>query len=322
MFTNDAGIIIWKKTNSYYCIHSNCDIKQGCKLKSYLDTSNYSTHYLDIIDSHNDQVINFNNQKIILKHIPDDIILELRIKNNINLHLLLSLSHKIRNPLSDIHGILTLLEKSKLGKSEQQYLSILKKSCYDIMSVTNDIIDIVNSNTGDLKLNNTHVVLTTLLQDCQDIVINSMNEKKLIMKIIIDKDLPTAILSDSIKLKQIIINMLLNSIQNTNIGGIEINVLMFKKNGFNCPFDFIPCDKPKYNILFVIKDSGSGMEITKKNFVKSILGLDQDKSNIYDYGGLGLIISKYICNMMGGNIWFKPNVIGTVFYFNIIVDAA
>lgn len=325
MFNNDIGIIIWKKTDKYRCIVNNCNIELNTELDSYLKHIIYADYYHKIILTQEDQIINNlcknnNDGKIILKYIPDDTIMELRIHVNINIQLLSSLSHKIRNPLSNIYGMLTFLDNNKMGKNEKENMKILKKSCYDIIGVMNDIIDIVNFNCGELKLNTEIINLNNLLTECYQIMAKGIEDKKLILKIVINDDVPKKIIVDKIKLKQIIINMLTNSLQHTDIGSIIINVSLFK-NDPECPFNYNDAEKPKYNIKFSIKDSGRGMDTTRKEIVEKILGINDNINNNYIYTGLGLIISKYMCNLMGGNIWFKTDInIGTVFHFNIIVN--
>ena len=324
MVNNNISIIIWKKSDKYYCYANNCGIKNGTKLNSYIKNKPVENSYKKILEDHNDQIIrdDTTNYVLILKYIPDDIIIQLNISITINVQLLSALSHKIRNPLTNILGVVSTIDKSKLSTTQKESVDILKKSSYEIISTVNDVIDIVNFARGESKLNLEKVTLIDLLNQCKDIVANDISNKNLIFKIVVEQSVPKKILADDTKLKQIIINMVTNSIQNIIIGGIVINVSLFKEKDADCPFKYVkPDDSKKYNILFSIKDSGSGMNIFKKNLVDSILGINNDPVDIYNYGGLGLIICKYICNLMGGNIWFKTSTfIGTTFYFNIIAD--
>ncbi|XWV26390.1 putative sensor histidine kinase [Tupanvirus soda lake] len=321
MLKNNVGYIIWKKNDTYYCHSNNCNIKEGTKLDAYLKSIIYDENYEKILNNREDQIFDSSNCKIFIKYIPDDIILELRIQTNISIQLLTSLSHKIRDPLSNIFGILSIFDESKLGKNEKEYMGILKKSCYAIIGIMNDIIDIVNSSKGKLKLIPEKTNLNNLLLDCYNIVDKDIKEKKLNFKIKIGKDVPENVFVDKSKLKQILINMIINSIQHTNIGSIVINVSLFdKKNNMECPYD-IDINKSKNNIVFSIKDSGCGMDINKKKNIETIVGMSNDMSTDYNYTGLGLTVCKYLCDLMGGHIWFKSETdIGTVFYFNIVTE--
>lgn len=320
----NIGVIIWKKNDTkYHCYINNCGIEENLKLKSYIKKINYGDAYEKIIETGENQSIKHINYNITLQSLRDNIILETRAPANDSMHLLSSISHKIRIPLTNIVGILALIEEVKGNKAYKKNIDILKKSCYDIIEVVNDIIDIINLNRGELKLDIEKSNLNNILHQCYDIVLSSAKEKGLNFKFIVNKNIPDVVLVDSRKLKQIIINMLNNSIQNTNVGGIIVDVSIFNKNNdFDVPFHFTETKAPLYNILFTIKDTGSGMDSATKNYVESLLGINKiNPNNMYKYGGFGLIISKYICNLMGGNIWFKSEQnIGTVFYFNIICD--
>jgi len=224
--------------------------------------------------------------------------------------------------LSNIFGILSIFDESKLGKTEKEYLAILKKSCYDIIGTMNDIMDIVNSSKGKLKLVLEKTNLNNLLHDCYSIVEKDIKDKNLTFKIKVNKDVPDTILVDRNKLKQILINMIINSVQHTNIGSIIINVSLYDPTSdTGCPYEHDPIAKSKYNIIFSIKDSGCGMDNNKKKNIETIIGMNNETHTDYNYTGLGLTVCKYLCDLMDGHIWFRSETdIGTVFYFDILTE--
>ena len=325
--------IIWKiKNDRIVCIKSNCEVQKGSILNSYLNNIKYSECYNNIIETKNKQIIDTDKKKIFI-YLLSNIIVEVRIKNiylsndnnkylsENNIHILSQISHKIRNPLTDILNVLSFIDQLKLNREEHKNINILKKASYEIIDAVNDIIDIINLNNNDIKLSNEHIKIITILKECHDIILEKLKEKKLSLKFSIDKNVPDIIVTDATKLKQIIINLLKNSIQNTNVGGIIIEVSLFNINNNNCiPFEFPAIKEPSYNIMFSIKDSGCGMDDNKKNSIINILS-DGSFNNLYMYDGFGLTISKYLCNLFKGKIWFKTEKnIGTVFCFNIICD--
>lgn len=316
--SNDINIIIWKKDKIYRCIMNNCNIKNDTKLDSYMKNLIYEENYKKIMETHENQMIHGTNNRIVLQYVPDNIILEIRVQINVNIPLLSIINHKIRIPLTNIFGILSLINESKMSKTEKHNIKILKQSCYEIIEVANDIIDIINANRGELKLNLEKINLSNLLQECHKIVNNELKKKNLSLQIIIDKDVPDGIIVDITKLKQIIVNLLNNSINNTETGHIIIMTSLHTKNLEN-PYEYITTEKPYYNIVFMIKDTGIGMDNIIKSHIKSILSTGID--NTYKYGGWGLTISKSLCKLMKGQIWFKTEKnIGTAFYFNIICE--
>jgi signal transduction histidine kinase len=237
------------------------------------------------------------------------------------------------------------------------------------LGTVNDIIDVVNLNKKELKLNLEKNNINEILLDCRDIIAHKLQEKKLYLKIYKNKHVPNEFMIDHNKFKQLLLCLLSNSVQNTNIGGIIIKLklldgIKIKKkhdknnmdetktyieihrssylfanktknevlqidNSFNDTisqniqkFNSLD-DLTKYNLLFSIKDSGSGMIDKIQQYVEHILDITNSNTNqktySYEYVGLGLIISKFLCNLMGGRIWFQtmPNI-GTIFYFNIV----
>lgn len=323
--------IIWKiKDNQIICIKSNCEVKQGSVIDSYLNTITYNEQYKNLIKSNKKQIIDIKNKKILI-YVLSNMIIEIRMDNQIltndnkylsenNLHILSLIGHKIKNPLTELLNILSFMDQLKLNKEEQKNINIIKKASYDIIDIVNDIIDIININNNGITLFNEHVKIINVLNDCHNIISNTLKNKNLNFKFSIDKNVPDIIVVDSIKLKQIIINILKNSIENTNIGSIIIEVILFDKNNNCIPYEFLETIQPTYNIMFSIKDTGNGMDDNTKNIVTDILS-NGSFNNIYMYDGLGLIISKHFCNLLKGKIWFKTEKnIGTVFCFNIICD--
>ena len=318
----NINVIFWRKNNAKYrCFMNNCGIEENIELKTYNKKINYGDAYDKLFETKEKQTIRQINYNIVLELLPNDDILEIRVPADDSIHLLSTISHKIRIPLTNILGILTLIDETKGNKEYKKKIDILKKSCYEIIEVVNDIIDIVNLGRGELKLNIKKSGLSNILQDCYDVVSDSIKGKKLNLKSITNKNLPEILLVDNSKLKQIIINFLNNAIENTSIGGIMVDVSIYNRE-INSPFTYTETKAPSYNILFSIKDTGAGMDDATKNYVESLLGVSKiNPTNTYKYGGMGLTISKCICNLMGGNIWFRSEQnIETVFYFNIICD--
>jgi len=261
--------IIWRKKNEYRCYMNNCDIKHNIKLTNYLKNNLHKIYYEKIIENHEQQIINEPNHQIFLQYLTNDMILEFRIPSNNNsdttLQILSAISYKIRTPLTNILGIIA--DDTHLNY-DVKYMKILKKSCYEILGTVNDIIDVVNFNRKELKLNLEIINITKLLSDCKEIVSAELKEKKLSLKINVGNNVPTTITTDIVKLKQIIICLLNNSIEYTNIGGINIDVGQFKNDK----------KSPTSNsLLFSIKDTGIGIDEPIKKHIESILEMDQKK---------------------------------------------
>ena len=324
--TKEVGIILWEKSNTHYrCLINNCNIKKNIKLEKYLKLNKLDNLILyEKITEVGQCEFLTDNKKIILQTIPEDSILEIHIPFDDNLYLLSSISHKIRNPLTNIVGILSLINETKYDKNLKNNLNIMENSSYEIISLANDIIDIINLRRNEIILQNDKVNLHKLFQECHDILNKDLSIKNLSFKVSIDQAVPLIIINDHNRLRQILINFLNNAIKFTNIGGISLEINLYNKNNiFEDPFIHTEPKKNMFNILFKIKDTGTGMELATKKLVENILEIDNnDNIKSGKYGGFGLLINKYLSRLMSGNIWFKSELnIGTVFYFNIISEA-
>jgi len=320
----NIDLIIWKKQNDDYICHiNNCGVNKNTKLKKFLK-KNKIDYYNHLLNTKEPYTIKQNHHVIFIQYIDEDTISEIRVPKSECMYLLSCISHKIRNPLTNVVGALSLFEDTKMDKQQKKYMSMLKKSSYDIIGIANDIIDIINLYNGEIKLTYDKNNVNKLSSECKDMITTLINEKKLYLHINID-DIPDLILIDKSRLIQIVMSLLINAVQNTYIGGITLEVTNFNSDDHrqsNCPFTYIEAHKPTSNILFKIRDTGTGIKSENLDFINKILGINNTKSMpSTSYIGFGLLIAKHLCNLMGGNIWFSTHKdIGTIFYFNIICE--
>lgn len=313
-------LVIWKmeNDNQIICLYSNNKInnlKKDIRLNNYLENSNISyKHMYDTILMSDDDSneIKESGKSIMFVKISDKIFYEVHYPECQSMNIIHTISNKIRNPLTNIMGILVMLEESPLTLEQKKYLNIIKKSSYDIVSVANDIIDIVNLEKNNITLDIENTSLKNILNAAIQVISNDAKKKKLVLNYTIDDDLPEIVSVDKSRLEQIIICFLHNAIKFTKYGAITINVSTFKSNKV--------LDDGYYNILFKIKDTGSGIDNDQKNIIDKILGIGKlRQTKPYKNYGFGLIISNYLCKLMGGHIWYKSETdIGSIFYFNII----
>lgn len=324
-------IIIWKNVDGVYiCYYTNNNIVSvNTTLDKYLNnrTDKIKKLYDNTIKYKKRQKVITDNKIVNVEFINDDTIFEYEhICDSDNHHMLLTISYKIRLPLTNIIGILSFLDIDSMSDEYRKYINIIKKSSYEIISVANDIIDYLNLEKGSVKLKNDKIKMIDLLKTCYDVVCDDAQSKQLKLKINLDENVPQLIVSDNERLKQIVINILNNAIEHTDVGGnIVLDVSLYKNNK-EYPFRFDNSYAPKYNILFKIKDTGSGIDDDTKCRLKKICGITDDNSyygfnGFNGFNGFGLNISNNICKIMNGNMWFKSEKdIGTIFYFNIICD--
>lgn len=311
-------IIIWKKDvdNKYVCYYTNdkiSGVNNGTYLKDYLTSK--GTHVKELYDDFfikkNSLTIRDDNTSITINYLDENTFFEFHTFTE-NITLLSAISHKIRSPLTNIMGIITIIDTTSLNNENKKYLNIIKESSCLITNIVNDIIDILNFQQNKMKLSNDHIHVRKMIKNC--INITSQPKKKIQMIVDIKRNVPDMIIADNNKLMQIIINILSNSLKFTDHGNITVTVTVQnieKNNDLN----------DTYDLLFAIKDTGCGMTIQQKNNIEIILREPTHLSNKYVVDGFGLIICKNLCDLFGGKIWFKSEIdIGSIFYFNIKCD--
>lgn len=251
---------------------------------------------------------------------------------------LANMSHEIRTPLNVVIGMLTLLEDTKLSNDQEDYISMIKECSYNLMTIINDILDYSKLEVGKISLDMRSMNLREYLESTNDIIVSKLYEKSLEYTYDIDNQLPEKIYGDQNRLKQVLLNLLNNSIKFTDRG----NIILHIKKVENVEYEYLKqtysqSSNPKYpfenisdyedicldNIYlrFDIIDTGCGIDKTDNDkLFKSFSQIDnQVTSKIYQGTGLGLAISKELVELMGGFIWLDSSeiYIGSKFSFII-----
>jgi signal transduction histidine kinase len=318
-------IIIWKIHDGHIkCIFTNnkiTNIKKDQSLISYLENNDNHTNAYEHILETDSITIHKNGHLIIFNKINDTTFYEVHYPECNSINVLYSISNKIRKPLQNIIGMLIMIDDSNLSQEQYQYFEIIKKSSYDIVSVINDVIDIVNLEKKNIKLNSENIPFKKLIDDIINVVSDDVIKKKLYLNYNIDNDVPDIICIDKPRLQQIIVNIIDNAVKFTEFGGVNIDISIYNKNNaYNSPFLYINVKEEEYNILFKIKDTGSGLDNNQKKIIDKLFEINNfSKTKSYKNYGFGLLISNYLCKLMNGHIWYKSELdIGTIIYFNII----
>jgi len=202
--------------------------------------------------------------------------------------------------------------KTSLNSEQEEYLSIIHSSSQSLLEILNDILDFSKIEAGKLELNLENSDIRTLIKEAVDIVRFKANHKGLKLTTDIDKDLPDYLRIDSLRIKQILINLLGNAIKFTEQGFVTTELKIARKNN----------DKKNISLSIAVKDSGIG--ISEENQGKIFEAFNQeDASTTKKYGGtgLGLAISNRLLKLMGSrlNVKSTPGK-GSCFYFNIETD--
>ena len=218
-----------------------------------------------------------------------------------------NMSHEIRTPMNGILGFSELLDDDELSSDDRaQFIKIIRNNSMHLLSVINDIIDISKIQSNQLTLSNVCFNLHHLLDE---LLITYENEKtqndKSDVQFILDKafdDDNCLIVSDDVRIRQILYNLLSNA-------------LKFTKSGF-IKFGYTSYDGM---LQFFVQDTGKGVSKEKQSLIFERFRQEED-TYTREFGGtgLGLSISKGLVVLLGGNMWMESEEgIGTTFYFTI-----
>ncbi len=137
---------------------------------------------------------------------------------------LANMSHELRTPMNGIIGFTDLVLTTELQKTQRDYLKNVKKSAYGLLEIINDILDFSRIEAGKLLIDNTLFKLDELVEETMDILTLKAFEKKLEMLYRVDHDIPSQLMGDPVRIRQIIVNLLGNAIKFTKEGEIYVSI--------------------------------------------------------------------------------------------------
>jgi PAS domain S-box-containing protein len=224
---------------------------------------------------------------------------------------LANMSHEIRTPLNGVIGFANLVLKTELNDTQRQYLTIVEQSANGLLTVINDILDFSKIEAGKFELDIEKCDLYEISSQAADIITYQAQTKGLEMLLNIPSNLPRFIWADSLRLKQVLINLLGNAVKFTEQGEIELKVERLKED---------PGEEESI-FRFEVRDTGIGIHPEK--FDKIFEAFEQeDGSTTKKYGGtgLGLSISNKILGLMGSRLQLNSSPgKGSTFYFDLVL---
>jgi signal transduction histidine kinase len=225
---------------------------------------------------------------------------------------LANMSHEIRTPMNAIVGMTRLMLKRNQDEDNLKYLSAIQQAGNNLLVIVNDILDVSKIEAGKMEIEQIPFSLKHLLSGVSSTLQFKAEEKNLPLIFVVEKDLPDNLIGDPTRLTQILINLIGNAIKFTNKGNITINVNSFYSTNENSS------EQHKY-IKFDVVDTGIGIAEDKLDKVfESFSQAGSDTSRKFGGTGLGLTISKQLCEMMGGGIGIQSKLgEGTTFWFTI-----
>ncbi|GGD35690.1 hypothetical protein GCM10012288_07020 [Malaciobacter pacificus] len=212
------------------------------------------------------------------------------------------MSHELRTPLNAILGFANLLRKSSnINEQEKKNLEVIKRSGNHLLNIINEILELSKIEAGKIELVPKTFEFHEFIKDIESMFAFRCESKGLNFKLNVDSNVPNIIKADEQRLRQILINLLGNSLKFTINGEITLNIYAQNKK-----------------LFFEVKDTGIGIDI--QNQKKIFKPFEQIKKDDYNSQGtgLGLSITKELISLMGGTIYLKSFIgKGSEFYFSI-----
>lgn len=221
--------------------------------------------------------------------------------NRLKSQFLANMSHEIRTPITGVLGMAELLADMKLDAEQQEYVENIQSSATSLLTVINDILDFSKVESGRLDIEEVHFSLSVIVEEVGRMLRFAVERKNLDFQSDIGRDIreDLVVIGDPGRVRQIITNLLTNSIKFTNQGYVRFSVVKERETA-----DTI-------EIRFVVEDTGIGIqdEVRKKLFQPFSQG-DASTARRFGGTGLGLTICKNLLDLMHGRITLESSEAG------------
>ena len=222
---------------------------------------------------------------------------------------LATISHEIRTPMNAILGITQMeMQDAHLPEKNKSALNKIYNSGNTLLGIINDILDMSKIESGKFELNPVDYDVPSLIHDTTQLNVVRIGSKKIEFQVIADENLPSRLIGDELRIKQILNNLLSNAFKYTDSGLVKLSISATSQD-------------EGIRLKFVIEDTGQGLkpEDCKKLFAEEYLRFNVDNNRKTEGTGLGLNITKSLVDLMNGNITVESEFgKGSIFTVNIL----
>lgn len=228
------------------------------------------------------------------------------LANRMKSQFLANMSHEIRTPLSGIRGMTEFLQETDLSGDQTEYVDAINRCSQGLLAIVGDVLDLSRIEAGELEIREETFTLRNTVEHLVSLFAYRTREKNVELKLSIDDNVPDVVLGDPDRLRQILTNLVNNSVKFTDAGSIEVRVSPGRHCGPN-------------GVLFEVIDTGIGIqEEAKGKLFQPFSQVDSSPSRRYGGTGLGLSIVKRLVELMRGEVGFESTYeAGSVFWFEL-----
>ena len=243
-----------------------------------------------------------------LKKAHQDTVAAAQVKSDF----LANMSHEIRTPLNAIMGMTHLAQKTPTTDKQKNYLNKINISAKWLLDILNDVLDFTKIESGKIELEYLPFNVNQMLTSVENMTTSLMADKALSLEFTIDQGIPGELIGDSLRLKQVLLNLISNAIKFTQTGTISVHIQQLTNSN------------NQTRLCFNVIDTGIGLtDQQQENLFSAFNQADNSITRKYGGTGLGLSISKDLIQMMGGTIKIESSIgSGSRFYFNLNFEVA
>ena len=224
------------------------------------------------------------------------------------------MSHEIRTPLTGLVGTVGLLEQTELSAAQRHYARLAQQAASGLVSVISDILDFSKMEAGKVELERIPFDLHKLLCDITELVTPVANQKRLTLGCVLAPDLPRWLAGDSVRIQQIVNNLVANALKFTPAGSVSIRAVRLDENS----------TAGKCRLRVEVTDTGIGIPADRiDRLFESFSQVESSTTRRFGGTGLGLAICKRLIELMGGRIGVNSRAgQGTTFWFELDLEVA
>ncbi len=221
---------------------------------------------------------------------------------------LASMSHEIRTPLTGLLGMVELLRATALDEEQASYTEAISRSGDALMTIISDILDISKVEAGKLELEAIDFKIRMVVEEVAELMAPRAQSKGVELVVAINPLVPEWVRGDPARLRQVLLNLISNSVKFTDRGEIVVSVQPAPSAGI------------RRRIEFEVSDTGAGIsEATQKRLFENFAQADSSTARKFGGTGLGLAISRQLVGLMGGEIGVRSEPgKGSEFYFTCV----